>query len=369
MIVAGSPLNIVATFVVPLDTDLTSIVSDWQLEGDDGVTYASGLSSTFTSSPVRRGTKLTFTDSLVVPNVLPLSVTTTYSIRWALLTDTGEFGYTQTIEVLPQQNHYLGAEDAVEVQGDTTIYATLPVSGAVVDIYQGNTLIYTASAVAGSPNSEGVEHSLNFNTTTLGILPSLTQYLLYWKFVDGRTQTMPGSLWVITPVMVSAIDQLRQFLNRLHQEARMPELDYDAVDLIRWLKMGQDFLNATGLYTTFDLTNAQGAIYHWWMTCSIVMALRNQYLVEGMRSFQFSGQQVTLDIDVTQYLSSIADQFQGQIDNGMLSFKQQLKNYGISGGDGSMNGKFQVGALGLSMSPASNLGYNGQGYRSWLRVR
>lgn len=369
MTVAGSPLNIVATFVVPIETTLPNIIADWQLEDEDGVVYAAGISSTFTSSTVRGKTKLEFADSLVVPNALPLSVTNTFFIRWYLQTDTGSSGYTQTLEVEPNQNHYLGAEDAVEVQGQTTIYATLPVNAATVDFYKGNTLVYSAASVAGQENSEGIEHSLSLDTVVLNILPSLTQYLLYWKYNDGRDQTMPGSLWVVTPIIVQAIDELRQFLNRLHQEARMPELDYDAVDLVRWLKMGQDYFNATGLYTTFDLTAAEGAIYHWWMTSSIVMALRNQYLVEGMRSFQFSGQQVTLDIDVTQYISTIADSFQGRIDSEMQRFKQQLKNYGLSGGTGSMNGKFQVGAVGLTMSPASNLGYNGMGYRSWLRVR
>jgi hypothetical protein len=180
---------------------------------------------------------------------------------------------------------------------------------------------------------------------------------------------MMASLYIITPVQLKAAEELRQFLNRVHQEARLPELDYTIEDMVRWLKMGMDKFNALGLYTQFTMTNAQSAIYHWWMTCSIVIALRNQYLVEGNRSFQFQGQQVTLDVDITQYLQSMADTLQGQIDNEMLRFKQQLKNYGLSGGDGSMGGKFQVGAVGLSMNPASNLGYSGMGYRTWIRVR
>lgn len=366
MAIAGSALNITASFVVPQNSNLDTLIADWRIVDEAGTTYNSGISSSYTTTTTPRGLKLVFTDSTTLPSDMDEGQ---YSVEWTIVLDTGQFSNTRQLDVEALRPDYLGAEDAVELVGDVTLYATIPTSVATVDVYGGNALLFSLASTSTSTNSEGYEHSVTFDSTMQSLLPSLTPYTLVWKFVDGRNQNMPGSFWLVTPVIVSAIDELRQFLNRVHQQSRLPELDYDAVDLVRWLKMGQDYFNGSGLYTTFSLTNPQGAIYHWWMMCSIVMALQNQYLVEGLRSFSFSGQQVTLDIDVTQYIASIKDDLKGRIDNELKGFKTQLKTYGLTGGDGNMSGKFQVGALGLTLNPASNLGYSGQGYRQWMRVR
>jgi hypothetical protein len=372
-VVANSSVTVTGLVFVPNNTDLSKIIIDWRLEDEAGAVFAASNSTNFafTSVTTARGIRISVSDTFVVPNNLPLSISTQYFVVWTVSADTGEYTYTQQLEVEAAQVHLLMAEDLVSLSGPVTLFATLPVGvGANVTILQGNNTVYSGAATLGAPNSVGYEWSIALDTSAEGILPLLDPLTVLWNFVEGtRPQQMMASLYIITPVQLKAAEELRQFLNRVHQEARLPELDYTIEDMVRWLKMGMDKFNALGLYTQFTMTNAQSAIYHWWMTCSIVIALRNQYLVEGNRSFQFQGQQVTLDVDITQYLQSMADTLQGQIDNEMLRFKQQLKNYGLSGGDGSMGGKFQVGAVGLSMNPASNLGYSGMGYRTWIRVR
>ena len=225
---------------------------------------------------------------------------------------------------------------------DTTLTNTTDV------IHTGSDTLYV-SAYELSPMVEGFSASLNPHT-------------IIWDIQDNAsialsTRKQTSSLFIINVSILTAITELKGFFDRLNQEARLPSLEYSSADYCLWLKQGMDMFNAGGLFTQFTMINATGAIRHWWFICSIISALRNMYILEGQRAFSFSGQSVTLDVDMTQYIQSLLSDLQGQWDSEKLTFKQQLKQYGLVSGDGNMNNaKFQVGALGLTMNPASNFG-------------
>lgn len=198
-----------------------------------------------------------------------------------------------------------------------------------------------------------------FNPFNEGVPASLEPITIVWTVQDtpARKRKQVSSLYVINNSQLTIVNELKNFFDRLSEERRLPSLEYSLADFCRWMRQGMDMFNGGGLFTTFNMTNATGAIKYWWFTCSIICALRNMYLLEGQRSFSFSGQSVTLDVDITNYLQSVMSDLQSSWDSDKLSFKQQLKQYGLSGGDGNMDyARFQAGAVGLSLGPASNFG-------------
>lgn len=198
-----------------------------------------------------------------------------------------------------------------------------------------------------------------FSPFNEGLPPSLDPITIIWTVADSpaRKRKQLSSLYNINVSQLTAVNELKMFFDRLIEEKRLPSLEYSPADYCRWLKQGLDMFNAGGLFTTFNMTNATGPIKHWWFVCSTISALRNMYMLEGQRAFSFSGQSVTLDVDMTQYLQSLMGDLSSAWDADKLSFKTQLKQYGLSGGDGNMDyAKFQAGAVGLSMGPASNFG-------------
>jgi hypothetical protein len=105
------------------------------------------------------------------------------------------------------------------------------------------------------------------------------------------------------------------------------------------------------------LNNATSIIRHWWLVCSTIQALSNQYLVEGRKSFSFNGQSVTLDVDITSFLQGRYSELEGAWEGQAYQVKDQLKNYDLNGGDGNADvGKFVSGVVGVSLGPASQLG-------------
>lgn len=373
--VVGSSGEIIAEFLVPTSSDTSSAAATWTFETHEGIAYATGTVTTFTAISHPRGTRLKFVDTLNIPTNAPASLLgEDFILRWNLELGTASYNYDTTIEVHALTQARLGAESAVDIAGSVSkLYATLPIdTTAIIEVYDGNTLLYSGTQASSGENDQGHSYA---HVYTFYATASLNPLSVIWKYEHlGRTVRSAASIWAVNPSILSAADELRNWMNRLHVEARLQEVDFDIVDLLRWLQMGRDMFNAIGFATNITMTNSVSANHYFWMTCSEIRALRNQYLVEGMRSFNFSGQSVTLDVDVTQYLESVASALQSEVDQNLIPYKKQLKEYNITGGDGSAipgvtGQRRQSGAVGISMGPASNIGYGARGYRGFAVVR
>jgi hypothetical protein len=185
MPIAGSALNISASFIVPINSDLNSMIVDWRITDEAGSVYASGVSSSFTSTPTTKGLRLSFIDSTTLPSSMDEG---DYNIEWYLQLEDGNHTSIKTITVEAVQPDYLGAEDSVELLGDVSIFATLPTATASVDIYKGNTLVASIPSTSTTVNSEGYEHEVTFDSNTYSLVASLEPYNLVWKFVTTRNE-------------------------------------------------------------------------------------------------------------------------------------------------------------------------------------
>ena len=269
------------------------------------------------------------------------------------------------IEGLAQQAY--GAADVLGLQSDTNLQWSLldtnPNATVTWDLNftRLTSLVATAhgSTTKQNQGNDTLFVSQGFNPIAEAMPVSLNPQTIIWSIEDmpGRVRRQTSALFIVSNSQLTVISELKNFFDRLCQEKRLPSLEYTLSDYTRWCQQGMDMFNAQGLFTSFTMTNATEGIRYWWFICSIISALRSMYMYEGQRSFSFSGQSVTLDVDITQYLQSMADTLQGQWDSEKLAFKQQLKQYGLTGGDGNMaNASFQFGAVGLTLGPASNFG-------------
>lgn len=330
-----------------------------QLVDNTGVVWHEEL--LLNPTPIIIGSDITFEYeiNMTIPDAYPGTYSLTVSRSGLSSTE------KLLIEGLAQQAY--GAADVLGLQSDTNIVWSLldtnPNATVTWDLNFTRITSQAATAHGTTIKQEQGNDTLfisqGFNPMTEAMPVSLNPKTIIWSIEDmpGRIRRQTSALFIVSNSQLTVISELKNFFDRLCQEKRLPSLEYTLSDYTRWCQQGMDMFNAQGLFTTFTMINATDGIRYWWYICSIICALRSMYMYEGQRSFNFSGQSVTLDVDITPYLQSMADTLQGQWDSEKLTFKQQLKQYGLTGGDGNMaTASFQYGAVGLSLGPASNFG-------------
>ena len=335
----------------------------YQLIDQSGRVWAEGLIENPQPRVIGSDYLYDYLVDFVVPNTLPGG----YELVVRRYTVTS----SQAVTLEGMSRDAYGAENVLCLMNDTDVKWSLLDQNPSAEVNWS--LSYRRVDGVDTTISHGTDlHPIGTDTlylSTFGLSPviegfsaSLNPHTIVWDIKDsaiavGGSRKQSSSLFIVNVSILNAITELKGFFDRLNQEARLPSLEYSSADYCLWLKQGMDMFNSGGLFTNFTMTNATGAIRHWWFMCSIISALRNMYILEGQRAFSFSGQSVTLDVDMTQYIQSLLSDIQGQWDSDKLAFKQQLKQYGLVSGDGNMdNAKYQVGALGLTMNPASNFG-------------
>lgn len=330
-----------------------------QLIDEGGVVWHEEL--LLNPTPIVIGSDVTF--EYEVDMVIPDAYPGTYTL---LLTRSGLSSNEKIlIEGLAQQAY--GAADVLGVQGDTNLVWSLldtnPNATVTWNLHftRSNSLVadVTGNTTVQVQGNDSLFVAQGFNPTVEAFPVSLKPNTIIWNIEDlpGRVRRQTSALFFVSNAQLTVISELKNFFDRLCQEKRLPGLEYTLSDYARWCQQGMDMFNSQGLFTSFTMVNATDGIKYWWFICSLICALRAMYMYEGQRAFNFSGQSVSLDVDMTQYLQSMADTLQGQWDSDKLSFKQQLKQYGLTNGDGNMAvANFQFGAVGLQLGPASNFG-------------
>lgn len=176
---------------------------------------------------------------------------------------------------------------------------------------------------------------------------------LYLMTTNGATYS-DKRVFFITPSIMGAVKDMRSYLDRLNRELRIDGLEHTDADYLLWLRAGMDRLNLL-LTTTFNMTLATGPIRDLWLVASQIQCLRTRYLEEGLTSFNYSGSAVQLDIDVTQYLDSLASQLETRLDNDATKLRLTLHNRGLTSGTGKyVQQSGFAGATGVSRGPAAS---------------
>lgn len=370
-VVVGSYTSARLNMSVPSELDLTDASATWEMLDQQGRIWTYGEPATLTAenSQVAVGQKTISAEcEIAVPSNLPVNEAgSTYQIRWTVRMRSGQPLYAfENFVALPSTEPIEGALDALEMFGDDAeVYIRLPerYSNVEYECYRGNTKLFNARS-ANAPTSEAGAHvykgKVHLHEYTTASLDPFTVVWSYWNG-NGPKQRETTQLFIVNPIVLDAVKEMQNWLNRAYTDAgRQPSTSFSPTDFVKYLRTGRDHFNAADKPTEFTMLGAAGPIRWFWIGYSCVSAARAQYLAEGMKAFNYSGQVVQLDIDNTQFWDATAQALEGQLAEQVKPFKDNLVKRGILGGDGSSMAlrKGAVGSIGVTihgMSPVRGL--------------
>ncbi len=373
-----------AVFSFPTTTDPSGGYVVWEFLDSAGVVYANGNAFDFRIQS-NGLSNIVFAKSVInVPSTVPPSdLNSKYQLRYTLelpeqINANGVplqniFYSYENITVVGLSTVPTGTQDSIEIRGKK---ATMSIvldrlyDFVEVQLFLDNTKIGEARIQDFTRVSSGYYFAGIFDTTDL--TESLEPYTVVWNYgytaTPNEVFTESSSLWVATPTMLSAINDVKSKINKARTTLYgQPDLLFPPETIMLWLRRARDLLNGgPGGFTSFTMINAKGAIREYWLMYAELNALEAQYLAEGEKAFNFSGAAISLDVDRTGYLDSAASKIQSRLDSEIKPWKQNLIIKGCTAGDGSADpSKLQKGALGsvgITITPASPWGP----YRSGL---
>lgn len=363
-------------FMFPANYASAGGVVTWELLDRSGTVYSSGVGFNYLSTALPNATRIEAQAVINVPsNVSPTLTGQDYQVKWTLALNGVTFNSFESLTVTAKTSAPVGSEDVVELEGSDATVAIVyysPYEVVTVDVYtHSNELL--ASGLPSKPAVQldsGWLYTAEVEASVTPLPAQLEPYTLVWagrnsarpSYVDRQT----GRLFIVTPSMLQAVADLRLTLNKSRATiAHEEDLLFTEAILLSYLRSGRDYFNGAGLgmLTAFTMANAQGAIREFWLRSSLVSALRAQYLAEGEKAFNFSGQAISLDVDRTQYYQGLAETFKSELDQELKPFKQNLIKKGIVAGDGNLDPttgvgmrKGALGTVGITLTPA-NSGY------------
>ena len=170
------------------------------------------------------------------------------------------------------------------------------------------------------------------------------------------------SLWVVTPQVIVAANQLEAYINKARLDNVIPSLQYTIGDIVTYLYRGLNMFNNVPPYITgFNGMNMQGHLLEGWIQCAGYYALGAQLQAEGALAFDFSGQSVSLNVDRTPTIEAALGRIEQYIDAHLRPYKKMLIKAGVTSGDGSAGGHplgfgRSFGKLFVTNSPTTRLG-------------
>lgn len=199
-----------------------------------------------------------------------------------------------------------------------------------------------------NPRRSGAYYVYDKTTDVLANLTphhNLVPYLAEWTYIDQSG--VPGlevhPIYVVSTKLFMAIDALRKLVDKAKNEDINPNLRYTDLDLAHYVMAGINRVNVTPpsltRYTTENIPFQMTSLAK---DAAAVEALRAQYLAEGVSAFDFQGQSVQLNVDRTQYIQSMIDMLNNDLDERIRKAKKMaIRSSG-------------AGVLGLSVHPGTN---------------
>ena len=373
-VMPGSTVAATVQFMFSLDVWLNTPVVEYKIIDETGRVYGSGAATSVSVSTGAVSVQALASANVSIPANIPVNeMGSSYQVVWTLTDGDLHSTLSEVIFVLSKVVALLGASDSIELHGALAqLYITLPVAYDFVgyQIFYGNyphDTTVTPVDVVGSQVAvaNGYQYVADFDTSLITAPgAALVPYSIVWTYYNTATIANKiqeaANLYVITPSILAAARDLQAIVNKSRTTVDgMPDVAFKMLDLMTFLHMGMENFNAFAHPTNFTMTNALGAIRAYWIQFSAIVALRSQYLVEGVKAFDFSGQSVSLSVDKSSFYESLASSIEGQLAEPCRQLKLLLSKRGLTGGDGSANplklAFGAIGAVGVTLSPVSNI--------------
>lgn len=360
-----------AFFMLPagLAQDAASGYVTWSLLDKTGVVYATGNAYDYQINATSSYTAIEAHAVVNAPSdITPSNQGDSYQVRWELnLAGKVDQYAFENLRIDSTFSVPVGAQDTVELIGDVgtlDIVLDKPWDTVSVDVFSsvGSVLVAPNLVIQKAHRvSSGWYYQAQIDTSTLQV--SLDPYIISWKYRNssGPAYRDTGQLFVVNASILRAIKSVEAMISKAKTTLLGFQDELFTVPVITtMLARGRDAFNgATGIFTSFTMTNADSYIREYWIRYSEVALLESQYLLEGEKAYNFAGSAISLDVDRTQYYQQLASDIKAALDADIKQIKQNLLKKGLSGGDGSVAGlgsRGSLGPVGITISPASPLG-------------
>lgn len=362
---AGQSAIASAVFTVP-NCNLKNGYVTWELLTSDNECLASGNAYECIVRNDGLGNTLIAKSVITCPSdVGPTLITTKYQIRYTLFVEDKTFYQFENLTVASNVTVPLGTPDVVELHGSRaylSIVTSQPYQYMRCSIYKDNQEITSANIKDHAKVSSGWLYSLTADTQNLPV--SLENYTVVFSYGNASPAEYQESskLWIVNASIQTACGDILARVNKARTTLYgSPDLQYPIPTILLWMRRGMDRFNgAYGIFTNFTMTNAKGGIREYWLMWTELMAIQAQFLAEGEKAFDYSGAAISLNVDRTGFLDSMANSIKGDLDNEFKPFKQNLINKGHTGGDGSGDpnvlGRGAMGAVGVALTPTNSYG-------------
>lgn len=169
--------------------------------------------------------------------------------------------------------------------------------------------------------------------------PGVVVRQLHWEveFADGEKEREIHELYVVQPIVLKFVSDIRRRIDKGQVWNLNPALRIHDWEIIAHMLFALDRINSLpATITSWDLNtivSIRGNTHLIDLTC--IEILRAQYLAEGLSAFNFSGQSTQLDSDRTQYIQTMIDQLNTDLEEKIRKFKKGIVR--ASGGVLSIN--------------------------------
>lgn len=365
---AGNAAQAVASFVFDPSVNPAGGFVTWKMLNTDGTVVSAGSAYDYRVRATGQANIVQASCIVSVPSsVTPSSFDTKYQIQYSLFLN-GKLNQTvaEALTVIGLTKTPLGTVDMVEFQGNTA-----PAELVTDRMFQNvSCQVQYDNQIIGFPlpvyDFERVDSGYLWrapiNTGNLSV--QLDPYVVLWTYYNNgqAAYTEYAKLFVANTSILDAISDVQARINKARTTLYgHPDLLFPPEVVMTWLRRGRDYFNGSfGQFVSFTMTNAKHIIREYWLQCAEMMALESQELAEAEKAFNFSGANISLEVDRANAYSQAAQEIKSRLDQDLKTTKSQLIVKGNIKGDGSVDPtQLQHGAtgsVGITISPATPWG-------------
>ena len=285
-----------------------------------------------------------WTADIIIPTnaPIPTNLGQRYQILWELPLDEGSVSVIERFEVVPGGDpiNYVKTSDVLAVR-NKPLQDTLMLPDEIVPDslnYQVQDLMGTTILEEDSTGSQadrvvnGVylyDFQSNEEQTTAisnqfgGIMPFVGSW--EYQLPNESTSYEFHSIYVIDIRIIAFIQQLRQMVDRANMRDIHEFLTFTDADLMHHLVRGLSYINAhPPIQTNYTFIDLPHQLHDLLLVASAMRALQAQYLAEGMTTFDFQGLGVQLSTERTQYIQTLADNYNSDLQDRLRPVKRGL---------------------------------------------
>ena len=284
-----------------------------------------------------------WTARFAIPEAAPVSQAgERYQILWELPLTSGSISAIERFEVQASGDPIQESQssDILVYEGKPLIDSLVVPTRIVADSlkYQvidlGNNALIEEISLGDEPDRE-INDNVYYDFTSnqeqtvalTGRSTDLIPLMGVWEYqLPGETTSYEfHGIYIFNLRSVAFIQKIRGVVDRANLKDIHPFLTFTDLDLIHYLIRGFEYLNSIPpSLTNWSIQSYPATAQDIIVQAGAMRALQGQYLAEGMATFDFQGLGVQLSTDRTQYIQTMVDNIQQDLQERVPRYKRLL---------------------------------------------